>query len=448
MITEKSIKELENSQAALTLTLDAASIEDAYSKRIQKYAKELQIPGFRKGKVPANVIERKFGEDIRTESTFDAMEDALKEAYKDLDEKDRPIAFSTPVLQDEEKLVPFKKDSDITFTVVYDVLPRFDLPQYTGLEVEVPSVEVTDADIEKEVERYREQNAVVKTKDGKAEKGDIVTVSYYEIGEDGNPIESTKREDFTFTLGTGYNFYKIDSEVEGMAKGDEKDIEKSYTEADNIPGYAGKTVKLHVKVTEVKVRELPAVDDDLAQDIKEEYKTVDDLKKGIREDLEKRLENALKNEKSNLLLDKIIAEVSFPLPESMVQAQLDSQWRNFVRQSGLTEEQITKFMEMQGSTKESIQKDWREGTEKEIRTELILDKIREKENFEVDEEEFKKACDEQLKNIPEEDRDSYKDMIRNEMQYAKVLPYLLENNTFKENGKKSYGEYMEHGSED
>ena len=233
-----------------------------------------------------------------------------------------------------------------------------------------------------------------------------------------------------------------------MAKGDEKDIEKSYTEADNIPGYAGKTVKLHVKVTEVKVRELPAVDDDLAQDIKEEYKTVDDLKKGIREDLEKRLENALKNEKSNLLLDKIIAEVSFPLPESMVQAQLDSQWRNFVRQSGLTEEQITKFMEMQGSTKESIQKDWREGTEKEIRTELILDKIREKENFEVDEEEFKKACDEQLKNIPEEDRDSYKDMIRNEMQYAKVLPYLLENNTFKENGKKSYGEYMEHGSED
>ncbi len=448
MITEKSIKELENSQAALTLTLDTASIEDAYSKRIQKYAKELQIPGFRKGKVPANVIERKFGEDIRTESTFDAMEDALKEAYKDLDEKDRPIAFSTPVLQDEEKLVPFKKDSDITFTVVYDVLPRFDLPQYTGLEVEVPSVEVTDADIEKEVERYREQNAVVKTKDGKAEKGDIVTVSYYEIGEDGNPIESTKREDFTFTLGTGYNFYKIDSEVEGMAKGDEKDIEKSYTEADNIPGYAGKTVKLHVKVTEVKVRELPAVDDDLAQDIKEEYKTVDDLKKGIREDLEKRLENALKNEKSNLLLDKIIAEVSFPLPESMVQAQLDSQWRNFVRQSGLTEEQITKFMEMQGSTKESIQKDWREGTEKEIRTELILDKIREKENFEVDEEEFKKACDEQLKNIPEEDRDSYKDMIRNEMQYAKVLPYLLENNTFKENGKKSYGEYMEHGSED
>ena len=433
MITEKSIKELENSQAALTLTLDAASIEDAYSKRIQKYAKELQIPGFRKGKVPANVIERKFGEDIRTESTFDAMEDALKEAYNDLDEKDRPIAFSTPVLQDEEKLVPFKKDSDITFTVVYDVLPRFDLPQYTGLEVEVPSVEVTDADIEKEVERYREQNAVVKTKDGKAEKGDIVTVSYYEIGEDGNPIESTKREDFTFTLGTGYNFYKIDSEVEGMAKGDEKDIEKSYTEADNIPGYAGKTVKLHVKVTEVKVRELPAVDD---------------LKKGIREDLEKRLENALKNEKSNLLLDKIIAEVSFPLPESMVQAQLDSQWRNFVRQSGLTEEQITKFMEMQGSTKESIQKDWREGTEKEIRTELILDKIREKENFEVDEEEFKKACDEQLKNIPEEDRDSYKDMIRNEMQYAKVLPYLLENNTFKENGKKSYGEYMEHGSED
>ncbi len=448
MITEKSVKELENSQAALTLTLDAASIEDAYSKRIQKYAKELQIPGFRKGKVPANVIERKFGDDIRTESTFDAMEDALKEAYETLDPKDRPIAFSTPVLQDEEKLVPFRKDSDITFTVVYDVMPRFELPQYTGIEVEVPTVEITEADIDKEVEKYREQNAVVKTKDGKAVNGDIVTLSYVEIGEDGNPVESTRRDDFTFTVGSGYNFYRIDSDVEGMAKGDEKDIEKTYTEEDGIPGYAGKTVKLHVKVSEVKVRELPEVDDDLAQDIKDEYKTVADLRAGIRDDLQKRLDNALKNEKSSLLLDRILASVSFPLPESMVQAQLDSQWRNFVRQSGLTEEQITKFMEMQGSTKESIQKDWREGTEKEIRTELILDRIREKEDFEVAAEELDKACEEQLKNVPDAEKDSYRDMIKNEMQYAKVLPYLLENNTFKDSGKKSYSEYMEHGSED
>ena len=104
MITEKSVKELENSQAALTLTLDAASIEEAYSKRIQKYAKELTIPGFRKGHVPTSVIERKFGDAIREESTFDAMEDALKEAYQSLEKKDQPIAFSTPILQDEDKL--------------------------------------------------------------------------------------------------------------------------------------------------------------------------------------------------------------------------------------------------------------------------------------------------------------------------------------------------------
>ena len=128
MITEKSVKELENSQAALTLTIDAASIEDAYTKRIQKYSKDLALPGFRKGHVPASVIERKFGDSIREESTFDAMESALQDAIKELDVKDKPLPFSTPVLQDEDKLLPFKKDSDITFTVVYDVKPVFELP--------------------------------------------------------------------------------------------------------------------------------------------------------------------------------------------------------------------------------------------------------------------------------------------------------------------------------
>ena len=168
MVTEKSVKELENSQAALTLTIDAASIEDAYTKRIQKYAKELTLPGFRKGHVPASVIERKYGDSIREESTFDTMESALQDVIKELDAKDKPLPFATPVLQDEEKLLPFKKGEDITFTVVYDVRPSFEVPKYTGLEVDIPAVEVTDKDIDSEVEKLRNQNAVVKNKSGKA----------------------------------------------------------------------------------------------------------------------------------------------------------------------------------------------------------------------------------------------------------------------------------------
>ncbi len=442
MITEKSVKELENSQAALTLTLDAASIEEAYSKRIQKYAKELTIPGFRKGHVPTSVIERKFGDQIREESTFDTMEEALKEAYTSLDKKDMPLVFSTPVLQDEEKLLPFKKDSDLTFTVVYDVMPRFELPQYTGLEVEVPSVEVTDADIEKEIERYREQNAVVRTKDGEAASGDVVTVDYVELDADGNEVASTKRDGFTFTLGSGYNFYKIDKDVEGMKAGDEKTVTKTYTEEDNVPGYAGKTITLRIKLDTLKLRELPAVDDDFAQDIKEEYKTVSDLKNGIREKFQKNADDAISHEKENAILAKLASSVEFPIPESMVKAELDNRWRGFVRQMGVTEEQLEKFMQMQGSTKEAIQNEWRDEAVRTIKTQLIMDKIRDTENFEVSEEELNAECEKSLKNVPETEKDSYKEMIKDEMQFAKVVPFLLEKNTFKEGEKKTYSEYM------
>ena len=441
MITDKSVKELENSQAALTLTLDAASIEEAYNKRIQKYAKDITIPGFRKGKVPVSVIERKFGAMIREESTFDLMEESLKEAYSSLDKEHSPLVFSTPVLQDEEKLLPFKENEDLTFTVVYDVLPRFELPAYKGLEVEVSSIEVTDADIDKEIEKYREQNAIIRTKDGEAENGDIVTVDYVELDENGAEIESTKRDGFTFTLGSGYNFYKLDSDVIGMKAGDEKTVTKTYTEEDNVPGYAGKTVKLSVHLTELKERELPEVDDDFAQDIKDEYKTVQDMRDGIKKDLEKKVEDVLKNEKEEALMKAITENTSFTIPESMIGAELDSRWRNFVRSSQLSEDQILKFLEMQGETKENLQAEWRTDVESMLRTQLVLDAIREKENFEISEDDLNAECEKQLKNVPDSEKDSYKEIIKDNMQFEKVVPFLLENNKFKEGKKVSYTAY-------
>ena len=443
MITEKSVKELENSQAALTLTIDAASIEDAYTKRIQKYSKDLALPGFRKGHVPASVIERKFGDSIREESTFDAMESALQDAIKELDVKDKPLPFSTPVLQDEDKLLPFKKDSDITFTVVYDIKPVFELPQYTGLEINVPEIEVTEKDIDSDVENLRNQNAIIKNKSGKAENGNIATINYVEIDENGNEIESTKRNDFTFTIGTGYNFYKLDNDVIGMKKDEEKTVEKSYTEEDNIPGYAGKTVKLSIKLTELKERELPEVDDEFAQDIKDEYKTVKDMRDGIRKDLEKKAEDAMKTEKEDAVVKAIAEKTSFTIPQSMIQAELDSRWRNLIRSSSISEDQLLKFLEMQGETKESFQNGWKDEVTAMLRSQLVLDAIRDKENFEISEEDLNAECEKQLKNVPESEKESYKEIIKDNMQFEKVIPFLLENNTFKSESKVSYKEYTE-----
>ena len=442
MIVKQSTKALENSQLELTITVDSASIEEAYQNRLKKYQQELQIPGFRKGKTPISVIEKKYGDSIREESTFASLENALEEAYKSMDDKEKPLPYSTPVLQDEESLIPFKKGEDVTFSVHYDVRPSFDVENYKGREIEVESVEVTDADVDAEIQKLRDQNAIVKTKEGALEKGDIATIDYVELNEDGNEKSSTERKGFTFTLGTGYNYYMIDEDIVGMKKGDERVIEKTYKEDETSP-LAGKSVKLRVKVNEVKLRELPELDDDFAQDVKEEYKSVADLKKATKGKLEKEVEDALKNIKMNSLMDKLVEETKFSVPESMIKTQLEQAWRNFIQQSGLDEKTFNKFMEMQSQSKDQILQEWRPSAEKELREQLILDAIKDKENFALDDEEYKKACDEQLKNIPEENKEFYKEMINDDMQFAKVVPFLLENNTFKPGKeKKSYKEFF------
>lgn len=442
MVVEKSIKSLEGSKVALTLTVDAASIEEAYQKKMKKYQANIQLDGFRKGKAPLSVIERKYGEAIREESTFEALEENLKTAIDTLEEKDRPLAYSTPVLQDEEKLVPFKKDENVTFTVHYDVYPTLKVENYKGRDIDFAGAEVTDADVQAELDKIRDQNAIVKTKDSEIAMGDIVTLDYAELDENGEVKADTKREGFTFTLGTGYNYYRIDEDLVGLKKGDEKVIDKKY--ADDDVTFKGAEVKLSVKVCEVKFRELPELDDELAQDVNEAYKTVDDLKKGTREKLEKELEESLKNDKITTLLGILTEETKFDVPASMIDIELDQSWRRFVQQSGLEEAKLLQFFQMQNQSKEGIIEEWRPSAEKNIREQLILEQIKREENFELDEEEFKKACDEQLANIKDQENiEYYKNMIKDDMQFAKVVPFLLENNNFKSSENVSYKEYQE-----
>ena len=443
MVTEKNVKELENSQASLTLTVDAASIEKAYQARLAKYAKTIEMPGFRKGHVPTSVIERKYGQGIREESTFDCMEENLKETIETLDESQKPLPYSIPELQDEETLLPFKKDSDITFTVKYDIYPKFDLPQYTGLEVEVKKGEVTEDDINSEIKRLQEQNAMVVKKNGPAAEGDIVKVDYVELDAEGNAVADTERKDFTFTIGSGYNFYKLDKDIIGMNAGDEKKVEKTFTAEDDMPGYEGKTVTVSVKLNEVKFRDIPEVDDDFAQDVKDEYKTVDDLKAGIKAQLESSLEGAMKNAKTDAVVDKIVAASSFSVPASMVDAELENSWQSMIRQYGISEEQFTKFIEMQGQTKADMLNAWRDSAVSNIKKQLIVDAIRKKEAFQVNEDEYAAACDKEIKDSYNEEQKAYlKAAIKDDMEYAMVAPFLLENNTFKESEAVSYKEYM------
>lgn len=431
MVTNKSLKALENSQMALTLTVDAASIEEAYTAKLTKYAKDIQLKGFRKGKAPLSVLEAKFGKAIREESTFDCMEENLKACIDTLDEKDKPLQFCTPVLQDEESLLPFKKDEDITFTVHYDVKPSFELPKYRDLEITYDTTEVTDEAVEAEITKLREQNSEVLTKDGAVEKGDIVTCNYVELDSEGNEVAGTSRKDFTFTVGSSYNFYDMDDDIIGMTKGEEKKFEKTYGEDFRNEDYKGKTITLLVAVTEIKTRQLPVVDDEFAQDVREEYKTVDDMKAGIRANLQKEVDEMVDMAKKNAVINALLAATEFTVPASMVDFEIESSWRDYVRQSGLSEEQIMNYFKASGMTKESFTEGWREPATKNLKSQLILEAIQKAEDFPVDEaaleEEFKKNIKD---DADEATKEYYRNVLKDNMQYAQVMPFLLENNNF------------------
>ncbi len=435
MVTEKKFTTLENSQASLTLTIDAASIEKAYNEKMSQYAKKVELPGFRKGHIPASVLERKIGDQVRNESTFDLMESELQETIKTLEKSQKPLGYSVPELQDEEALLPFKKDSDVTFTVKYDIYPVFELPEYKGLEVEYVDKEVTDKDVEDEIEKLREQNAIVVNKSNPADAGDIATIDYEVSSEEGEHYADFSREDFSFTIGKTYNTFKLDDDVTGMSVGESKVVSKTYAEDDEnspSPEFKGKTVMITITLKKLKERELPELDDEFAQDVKDEYKTVEDLKAGVRKDLEEKLDSYRTNVKEDAVINAIMKNVDITVPKSMVDAVIEGKWQNFTKNTFGSEKTFLDYLKSVGQSKDSFTASWHDEAAEAAKEELVLTAIADKENFEVTEDEIRKvAGEEAYDKLSEEDKNNYKEYFAEELKYQKVLPFLIENNIFK-----------------
>jgi len=359
-----------------------------------------------------------------------------------VEQKYKPLPYSTPSLQHEEA-ISTEIDKDLTFSVVYDVFPQFDIPLYKGLTIDVEKVVVGEEETTAEIDKLRDQNAMVIEKDKTVASGDIITVDYVELDENKEEVAGTSRKDFVFTVNSGSNFYKIDEDVIGMKKGDEKLITKTYPEDHDVSEYAGKTITLSVKLNLVKVRDVPELDDEFAQDVSEEYKTVKDLVDGTKEKLTNSLMSHLKETKLNTLIEALLEKTTINVPASMIQAEVDSSWRRFVSQSGMNEEQIMSYLSFSGQTKEDFTAGWTEPAEKTLTGQLLIEKIKEKESFEVTEEELNEQVELQLKEITDEKtKEYYIEMIKDDIQTKKASAFLLENNTFNETKEVSYTEFM------
>jgi len=431
VIANKELEKLEHSAVKLTVTIEQQALKDEYADLLNKYTKDAHIKGFRKGKAPAEILERKFGEGLRQEATANSIENALKKIFEEIDEK--PLPYSTPELEDED--MDSDIDKDLTFTVTYDVFPEIILGNYKELDIKEPQVEITDEDEKRELETLQEQNAVVMDKpDETVAKDDIITIDYVELGDDDSEIEGTKREGFVFTVGSGYNLHKIDDDTIGMKKGESKTIEKEYPEDYEIDILKGKKVRLQVMVTAVKIKDIPELDDELAQDVSDDYETLDDLKKDLQEKLKQAADQKVRENKVNQILEKMADNSTLELPESMIQAELDNSWQQFLVRSRIPEDQADNILAAQGTDREALREEWRPSTEKRLKSRLLLSKIIEEEKIEIADNDIEETIvkqAEQNKMKPEDLRNQYEQgnymhLLTDEIKDKKVLDFLIE----------------------
>ncbi len=381
----KEFKSLEKSAVELTVTIAKDDVAAAYQNTLKNYVKNAQIPGFRKGHVPANVLERKYGDSIKAEALGTLIDSSFDEIFKE--EKDnRPLPYSQPTM---EKAPDFDITKDLVYTVKYDVFPKVEVKDFSGVTVKEAQVTITDDDLAEELKNIQERNAmIIDKKDGAVEKDNIVTIDYVEVGEDGNEVADTKRQDYVFTVGTGENLYKIDDEVVGMKQGETKEITKKYKKDFENSDLAGKTVKLNVTVKAIKIRDIPALDDDFAQDVNEKYKTLQDMKDDIKRNMEVAVARRIKEMKNNSLLEQLVEKNKFDIPASMLQTELDGRWRMMAQQFQTSPEQLEKMITASGQTKETMLNEWTGDSEKMLKSRIIVDSLIRSRNISVTPEEI------------------------------------------------------------
>ena len=414
----KEFTNLEKSAVKLSVTVDKADVEQAYNSTISKYVKNAQIPGFRKGHVPASVLEKKYGESLKADTIGEIIDTAVSEIFeKETD--NRPLPYAQPVLEEMPALDVTK---DLKFTLTYDVFPKVSVKDFAGVTVKEPQVTVGDAEIDEEIKAMQERNAmVIEKKDNTVEKDNIVTIDYVEVGEDGKEIADTKRQDYVFTVGSGENLYKIDDEILGMKKDETKEITKKFKKDYEDTDLAGKTVKLNVTIKAVKFRDLPAIDDDFAQDCNEKYKTLADMKADIKRNMEVAKDRRIRELKNNSLLEQLVKKNPFDIPASMLAAELDGRWNMMAQQFQTTPEQLEKMIVASGQTKETMLKEWTRDSEKMLKSRIIVDALIRERNISVTPEEieaqYAKIAEEGGMTV-EEVKDHYKD--------ARAKEYLID----------------------
>lgn len=379
MSLKTSTKLEEANKFELEITVDGEVFKNAVNKVYKKQVKSINIPGFRKGKAPKHIIEKMYGKEVFYD---DAMQDCYPEALDSAAKEANVKIVAVETLEAIEA-----GDEGFTFKATIIVEPEVEIANYSGIEVEKKSTEVTEELINDEIEKVRERNSrMITVEDRAAEDGDIAVIDF-EGFLDGEAFEGGKGENFNLKLGSGQFIPGFEEQIVGHKADEEFSIDVTFPEDYQAEELKGKAAEFKIKLHEIKVKELPEVDDEFVKDVSDK-ETLDEYKAELSEQIKSRLENEAERDVDNKLIDTLIENMSGDVPEAMYDNQVNDMLREFdmrLRSQGMD---MATYLQYTGMDADAVKAMYKPEAEKRVKLRLILQAIAKKEALTADEKDI------------------------------------------------------------
>nr|WP_144921274.1 trigger factor [Paenibacillus bovis] len=419
-------EKLEGNKGVLTVEVEVEKVNQGLDEAFKKVSKQVNIPGFRKGKIPRSMFEKRFG----VESLYqDALDFILPEAYMAAIEETGIEPIDRPEIDVEQ----MEKGKELIFKATVEVKPEVKLGDYKGLEVEKMDTEVTDEDVAEELKSMQERQAeLVVKEEGEVVEGDTVVIDF-EGFVDGEAFEGGQADNYSLEIGSGSFIPGFEEQLIGLKSGEEKDVEVTFPEEYHAAELAGKPAVFKVKLHEIKTKELPELDDEFAKDVDESAETLEELKAKIRTRLETSKKEEAETKLRDQLVDMATANAEFEVPEILINNEVDRMMQEFEQRLQMQGMNLELYFQFSGQDQEALRSQMTSDAEKRVSMNLTLEAIAKAENLEADEETVNKELDRmaEMYNMQVEDikraLGDNLDSLKADLKVQKAVEFLVEN---------------------
>jgi trigger factor len=420
------LEKLENNVVKFEITVEAKKFSEAVQKAYKKNSNKFNVPGFRKGKAPLSIIKKYYGEGVFFEDAVNlCCDDTYPVAIEENDIK--------PVDYPEINIVEVGEGKDFVYTATVTVTPEVELGDYKGLEVEKVQYPVTDEDIQNELKSMQQKNARIETKedDGTVENTNVAVIDFTGF-VDGTPFEGGEGTDYSLEIGSGTFIDNFEEQLIGLKKGETKDVEVTFPEEYGKEELNGKKATFNVTIKEIKIKELPAIDDEFAKEVSE-FDTLEELRNDLKAKFQENNSAREKSEFEDAVISTVSDNAKVDIPEVMVKNEVDQMIKELETRLSYQGLDLKSYYEFTNSSEEKVRDYMKETAEKRVKTKLVLEEIVKVEKVEVTEEELLNKATELAKQYSNKDVEkmaklllgAQKGILEHDAKNEKVIDLLV-----------------------